>query len=67
MQLPVDGIVIEASQVKCDESAMTGETDVLKKYSYEECMKVRNLIIEEGNADDAKPHDVPTPILLAGT
>ena len=31
MQLPVDGIVIQGKGVVTDESAMTGESDELKK------------------------------------
>ncbi len=31
MNIPCDGIVLKATEVKCDESAMTGETDMIKK------------------------------------
>lgn len=31
MQIPADGILLRGSEVTCDESAMTGETDPLKK------------------------------------
>jgi P-type E1-E2 ATPase len=31
MEVPADGILIEASDVKMDESSMTGETNSIKK------------------------------------
>jgi len=31
MNIPCDGIIMKAIEVKCDESAMTGETDMIKK------------------------------------
>lgn len=37
MNVPVDGIVIRASGVACNESAMTGETDELKKETIDVC------------------------------
>jgi len=35
MELPADGLIISASEVTADESAMTGETDPLKKNTIE--------------------------------
>ena len=31
MEIPADGILIEASEIKMDESSMTGETNSIKK------------------------------------
>jgi P-type E1-E2 ATPase len=31
MNIPCDGIIVRALEVRCDESAMTGETDAIKK------------------------------------
>lgn len=31
MEIPADGILVKASEVSTDESAMTGETDPIKK------------------------------------
>ena len=39
MKIPVDGICLEANELKCDESAMTGESDHLKKDTVEICLK----------------------------
>ena len=70
MNVPVDGIIIRSSGVSVNESAMTGESDELKKESVEFC-KHRQ---EEKDAEYAyhkdpkrNPHDVPSPVLLSGT
>lgn len=31
IEIPADGVVLEANELTCDESAMTGESDPLKK------------------------------------
>lgn len=38
MNIPVDGICIEANGVLVDESAMTGESDHLMRETYEKCL-----------------------------
>lgn len=35
MEVPADGILIEASEIKMDESSMTGETNSIKKATIE--------------------------------
>ena len=50
-----------------DESAMTGETDPIKKDSLANCIKQRNEVISEGRQETAKNHTVLSPILLSGT
>lgn len=37
MNIPVDGIIIRCSGVQTNESAMTGESDELKKDSLDNC------------------------------
>lgn len=39
MNIPVDGVIVTASGVSCDESAMTGESDEQKKDTLENCIK----------------------------
>jgi P-type Ca2+ transporter type 2C len=36
--VPCDGVFISGHNVKCDESGATGESDAIKKVSYEECV-----------------------------
>jgi len=42
MQLPADGLLVKESEVLCDESAMTGETDPLKKETMIGCISKRD-------------------------
>jgi len=36
--VPCDGVFLSGHNVKCDESGATGESDAIKKLSYEECI-----------------------------
>lgn len=67
MSIPCDGFVIQASELSSDESAMTGETDPIKKGTMEQCMQVRDKLQEEGESNMQKTHAVPSPIMLSGT
>lgn len=67
MEIPADGIIFEASELTCDESAMTGETNPIKKNIFRTCLEERNLIINQGGKNKAQTHDVSSPILLSGT
>lgn len=67
MQLPADGLLVKESEVLCDESAMTGETDPLKKETMIGCISKRDQIIAEGGKNSASHHDVPSPIVMSGT
>ncbi|KAF9234118.1 Ca-transporting ATPase [Melanogaster broomeanus] len=39
--VPCDGIFLSGHNVKCDESAATGETDAIKKAPYEACLALK--------------------------
>ena len=47
--LPCDGIFISGHNVKCDESGATGESDAIKKVSYDDCIALREQANREGN------------------
>ena len=66
MDIPVDGICLEAHGVLSDESALTGESDHLPKEAIEKCLARQAEHEEEGNKTRG-PHDVPSPVLLSGT
>jgi len=38
MEIPADGYLLEGHEVTTDESAMTGETDPMKKANLHECL-----------------------------
>lgn len=67
MDVPVDGIVLTSSGVLANESAMTGESDELKKEAFEFCMAKRREKIAELGDKKGGSHDVTTPVLLSGT
>jgi Ca2+-transporting ATPase len=39
--VPCDGIFISGHNVRCDESGATGESDAIKKVSYDDCIVLR--------------------------
>jgi Ca2+ transporting ATPase len=66
MNIPVDGVILEATGVMCDESAMTGESDHLPKDTVDKCL-FRQREHEQDKGFSKTPHDVPSPVLLSGT
>ena len=67
MDIPADGYVIEASELLCDESSMTGETEPLKKFPLSKCCHQRDEILKEDLKEKANYHSVPSCILLSGS
>jgi magnesium-transporting ATPase (P-type) len=72
MANPVDGIVFQAASLTCDEAAMTGESDEMKKETQYFC-KLRR---DEKNAENPKgdehnkmhrAHEISSPLILSGT
>lgn len=55
--VPVDGILAEGHDVRCDESSVTGESDTLNKIP-------ADLALENSDAGDTKNCD---PFILSGT
>lgn len=39
--IPCDGVFISGHNVRCDESGATGESDAIKKVSYDDCIALR--------------------------
>lgn len=70
MKIPVDGICLQCSQLKSDESAMTGESDALIKESYDVCLQRMEEVEMEKRAiksTERNIHDLPSPIIMSGT
>ncbi len=72
MASPVDGLVFQAASLTCDEAAMTGESDEMKKETHYFC-KLRR---DEKNAENLKggeknkmhrAQEISSPIILSGT
>ncbi|KAG6375197.1 hypothetical protein JVT61DRAFT_3408 [Boletus reticuloceps] len=50
--VPCDGIFLSGHNVKCDESAATGEADAIKKASYSACLALKNAQNNVPHGDD---------------
>lgn len=66
--LPADGVFLSGHNVRCDESAATGETDTIRKSSFEECLKAAEADAAE-HADDPHHthHSKMDPFLISGS
>jgi len=68
MNIPCDGLVIKASEVATDESAMTGETDAIKKGTIKFCSDFKSNKSNRIDYEDSlHTKKVPSPVLLSGT
>ncbi|KAA1476221.1 calcium-translocating P-type ATPase [Dentipellis sp. KUC8613] len=45
--VPCDGVFLSGHNVRCDESGATGESDAIKKLSYEDCISLRDKKLAE--------------------
>ena len=55
--MAADVLLIEGNGIKMDESALTGESDAMKKEKYEKCKELQ----------DAGETKLPSPLILSGT
>lgn len=72
MNIPADGILLEGNNITVDESAMTGETDMIDKDVFYECIKQRiNFYNQNPQYREKKPenhhHKIKSPIISSGT
>ena len=65
--VPADGIVINAKGLKANESAMTGESRIMKKDTLENCSKKMTEFYSQKDKEWDSHYSVPSPILLSGT
>mgnify|MGYP002625047044 CR=1 FL=1 len=55
MIIPADGIILASSNLKIDESSLTGESNLMRKESIENCLKIKG------------KDKFPSPMILSGT
>lgn len=65
--IPADAILIEGKDIEMDESAVTGESNTMKKVPYEECLSKIEYVKAHHPEDLEKHTAVPSPVLLSGT
>ena len=64
--IPVDGIFLSGHNVRCDESSATGESDTIKKATFEVCMTEQK--VYEHAKDGDKPGKVKKdPFVISGS
>ena len=54
--MPADLLLVEGNGIKMDESSLTGESDTMKKETYQKCVELLN-----------KKMKPPSPLILSGT
>ena len=53
--IPCDGVFISGHNVLCDESSVTGESDMIKKLPYQDCIALRNKRLTEFEPEPESP------------
>ncbi|KAI9458771.1 calcium-translocating P-type ATPase [Russula earlei] len=51
--IPSDGVFLSGHNVRCDESGASGESDMIKKLSYQECIALRDRRLAEFDPDSS--------------
>lgn len=54
--VPCDGVFLSGHNVRCDESGATGESDAIKKVSYDEAIRAKREMEEGGGHDGHHGH-----------
>lgn len=70
MDIPCDGLLIEAHEIFCDESDLTGETEPVMKRTLKDCISKRNEILswnKNVKSLSLKQNELPSPILFSGS
>jgi Ca2+-transporting ATPase len=65
--LPVDGLFLRGHNVRCNESAATGESDTVRKASFEECWAEHSAILEARSRGEDAGELKRDPFLISGS
>ena len=65
--LPVDGLFLRGHNVRCDESAATGESDAVRKAPFEACWAEHNAILEARSRGETVGNLKKDPFLISGS
>lgn len=67
LTVPVDGILIQSSQLQTNEAAMTGESDERRKETMEVCEQRKAEFLDQNKDSEKEGHSLPSPLILSGT
>lgn len=70
MDVPCDGLIIEASEIYCDESDLTGETEPAMKRTLQDCIHKRNEFLQTNSNIKIVSHnssELPSPLIFSGS
>ena len=65
IEIPGDGIIVEANSIQIDESSLTGETQPMKKNILSYAIRKRDEALSSGKK--LKHHSLPSVVVLSGT
>ncbi|EMD33941.1 hypothetical protein CERSUDRAFT_55726 [Gelatoporia subvermispora B] len=65
--IPCDGILISGYNIKCDESGVTGESDIASKLSYRDCIRSKGAGAGDGTRDDVDSTKHADCFLVSGS
>ncbi|KAH0481485.1 MAG: uncharacterized protein KVP18_002504 [Porospora cf. gigantea A] len=65
--IPADCLVVSSTNMKVDESAMTGESDAITKGPVDVCLELRKVTDRTSAPSESLHHVVPSPVVLSGT
>lgn len=63
----MDGIFLRGHNVRCDESGATGESDAVRKASFEDCWAEHNAILEARARGEEVKDLKKDPFLISGS
>lgn len=67
MEVPADILILESHEITADESAMTGESEMIKKNNFSKIMELKKKISRQETQPSAVHNELPSLILLSGT
>jgi Ca2+-transporting ATPase len=72
MTMCADGILVKGNNILMDESAMTGEIDMIEKEIYEDCIRQRQTLLKDHpelrkSVPENYHHKLKSPLISSGT
>ncbi|KAF8340444.1 uncharacterized protein EI90DRAFT_3035556 [Cantharellus anzutake] len=65
--IPVDGVFLSGHNVRCDESSATGESDAIKKATYDDCIAAHRAYAEAKERGEQPNRVKKDPFVISGS